>query len=73
MLGQGGRTNLDLRDAEYLLLDVKSDDPWVTFPLGVKEYQQSIADIRRSKAYISLQERDGVVLLKRTTGSVESD
>ena len=73
MLAQPGRTNLDLRDAEYLLLDVKSDDLWVTFPLGVEEYHQSIADIRRSKAYVSLQERDGVVLLKRTTGSAESD
>ena len=73
MLGRGGRTNLDLRDAEYLLLDVKSDDPWVTWPLGVEEYQQSIADIRQSNAYVSLQERDGVVLLKRTTGSAKSD
>ena len=73
MLGRVGGTHLDLRDAEYLLLDVKSEDPWVTFPLAVKEYHQSMADIRRSNAYILLQERDGVVLLKRTTGSVESD
>jgi len=73
MLWRPGGTQLDLRDAEYVLLDVKSDDPWVTLPLAVEAYHQIVADIRRSNAYVALQERDGVVLLKRTTGGAASD
>lgn len=57
--------NFDIRDAEYLLLDVKSQNPWITFPLSVEEYTQAVQEVYHLKAYRVLKERDGVVLFKR--------
>ena len=52
---------LDLRNADYLLIDTQSSG----WPLSKEEFPQVVAELYQSKAYILFKEHDGVVLLKR--------
>ena len=65
MFGASNSSGLDLRNAEYLLLDTQSSG----WPLSREEFPQIVAEVYRSAAYILLKEQDGVVLLKRKTAS----
>jgi len=56
---------LDLRNAEYLLVDTQSSG----WPLSQEEFPQVVAEVYQSKAYILFKEHDGVALLKRKTAS----
>ena len=61
MFGTLNNGALDLRNADYLLIDTQSSG----WPLSKEEFSQVVAAVYQSKAYILFKERDGVVLLKR--------
>ena len=63
MFGTLSGNALDLRNADYLLIDTQSSG----WPLSKEEFPQVVAAVYQSKAYILFKERDGVVLLKRKT------
>ena len=65
MFGTLNSGGLDLRNADYLLIDTQSSG----WPLSKEEFPQVVAEVYQSKAYILLKEHDGVVLLKRKTTS----
>ena len=61
MFGTLNSGALDLRNADYLLIDTQSSG----WPLSKEEFPQVVAELYQSKAYILFKEHDGVVLLKR--------
>ena len=61
MFGTLNNGVLDLRNADYLLIDTQSSG----WPLSKEEFSQVVTAVYQSKAYILFKERDGVVLLKR--------
>jgi hypothetical protein len=63
MFGNSNSSGLDLRNAEYLLIDTQSSG----WPLSREAFPQVVAEVYRSTAYVLLKEHDGVVLLKRKT------
>jgi uncharacterized membrane protein len=65
MFGNFNSSGLDLRNAEYLLIDTKSSG----WPLSKEKFPQIVAEVYHSTAYVLLKEQDGVVLLKRKTAS----
>ena len=65
MFGTLNRDALDLRKADYLLIDTQSNG----WPLSKEEFPQAVAEVYQSNAYILFKEHDGVVLLKRKTTS----
>jgi len=67
MFGTLNRGALDLRQADYLLIDTQSSG----WPLSKEEFPQAVAEVYQTKTYILFKEHDGVVLLKRTTAGDE--
>ena len=63
MFGTLNKGALDLRQADYLLIDTQSSG----WPLSKEEFPQAVAEVYQSKAYILFKEHNGIVLLQRKT------
>src|SRR5262249_48543077 len=60
MFGTLSNGALDLRNADYLLIDTQRGG----WPFSKEEFPQVVAEVYQSNAYSLVKEHDGVVLLK---------